>query len=207
MSHKAEGTTFDLRSQLLAATERVLREKGIAGITVREIAREAGVADGTLYNYFRDKEDLLVELMFRRMSEFESRFRELTGKAGNGTVAGNLETLAQAVLDLEGEARPFIGSLISEPKLRSRLAERFHTVKGGLNAAFGSVSEYLRQEQKLGRVDRRVDPEMAAMLLVGTLHDLLFRRNMLGHGHGEKIDPGTLGKMIRTLVEGLAPRG
>jgi AcrR family transcriptional regulator len=51
-----------VRDRLLEATRRCLTRKGYEGTTVRDIATEAGVAIGTLYNYFASKEDLIEAL-------------------------------------------------------------------------------------------------------------------------------------------------
>lgn len=53
----------DKRARILDAAVRVVADKGFFGATIAEIAREAGVADGTIYLYFRSKDDLLVSLV------------------------------------------------------------------------------------------------------------------------------------------------
>lgn len=203
---KSGDEALSLREHLISAAERVIRRKGFARITVREIAREAGVADGTLYNHFSDKEELLVEAVLRQLSEVEDMFRELSRKAGTGTVAGNLQSLATAVLDYEWEAVPLLGSLHTEPLLFERLASRFHSENRGLHGAREAVKSYLREEQKLGRVDRRVDPDAVAMLLVGTLHDQLFTRHMLGDNVEKTVDASVIPKLVKALMRGIDPR-
>lgn len=47
---------------ILAATLRLLASKGFHGFSVRDVAKEAGVATGTLYLYFEDREDLINKL-------------------------------------------------------------------------------------------------------------------------------------------------
>jgi AcrR family transcriptional regulator len=54
-----------VRDRLLEATRRCLTRKGYEGTTVRDIATEAGVSIGTLYNYFASKEDLIEALSER----------------------------------------------------------------------------------------------------------------------------------------------
>ena len=49
-----------LRRHLIDVTQRLLAAHGSAGLTTREIAREAQVADGLLYNHFAGKGDLVV---------------------------------------------------------------------------------------------------------------------------------------------------
>jgi TetR/AcrR family fatty acid metabolism transcriptional regulator len=50
------------RSQILNAAIRVFARKGYATATIHNIAAAAGVAEGTIYNYFRSKEDLLIHI-------------------------------------------------------------------------------------------------------------------------------------------------
>jgi TetR/AcrR family fatty acid metabolism transcriptional regulator len=50
------------RRQILTAAIRVFAQKGYAAATIDDIARAARVAEGTIYNYFRSKEDLLVHI-------------------------------------------------------------------------------------------------------------------------------------------------
>jgi TetR/AcrR family fatty acid metabolism transcriptional regulator len=53
------------RNQILDAAARVFAEKGFHPTTIKDIAREAGLADGTLYNYFENKTALLLGIMER----------------------------------------------------------------------------------------------------------------------------------------------
>lgn len=53
------------RSQILDAAARVFARRGFHGATTKGIASEAGVAEGTIYNYFDSKSDLLIGIMMR----------------------------------------------------------------------------------------------------------------------------------------------
>jgi AcrR family transcriptional regulator len=54
-------------AQLVRATEQEVEEVGYAGLTVRSVARRAGVAPATAYNYFSSKDHLLAEVLWRGM--------------------------------------------------------------------------------------------------------------------------------------------
>jgi AcrR family transcriptional regulator len=54
--------------QLVDATAEEVDEEGYPGLTVRNVARRAGVAPATAYNYFSSKDHLLAELLWRRMN-------------------------------------------------------------------------------------------------------------------------------------------
>ena len=55
-------TTGDKYEQIIAAAERLIAESGFHGLSMQKLATEAGVAAGTIYRYFSDKEHLLEEV-------------------------------------------------------------------------------------------------------------------------------------------------
>src|SRR3954471_8448107 len=69
--HSAAERSTDKRERILAAAERIFARHGFFAARVSEIAKEAGVADGTIYLYFKSKDDLLISL-------FESRIKQVT---------------------------------------------------------------------------------------------------------------------------------
>lgn len=72
---------------ILQAATRVFATSGYHGARVSEVAREAGIADGTIYLYFRSKQELLVALFERGFRGF---LEDLDRK-----LAGNLDPIAQ----------------------------------------------------------------------------------------------------------------
>ncbi len=56
------------RNQILEAAARVFAQKGFHSTTIKEVAKEAGIADGTIYNYFENKTALLLGI-FERMKD------------------------------------------------------------------------------------------------------------------------------------------
>ena len=63
-----------LRELLVDSAEKLLAERQVSSITTRDIARAAGVSDGVLYNYFANKNDLLVAALMRRYAGLVSGF-------------------------------------------------------------------------------------------------------------------------------------
>ncbi|HEY3079655.1 MAG TPA: helix-turn-helix domain-containing protein [Chloroflexota bacterium] len=85
----------DKRSAILRAAVRLLARGEFHGTNVPRLAREAGVADGTIYNYFQSKEDLARQALVAASAEIE---RDLL--AGVPQQAGPLERLELAGLVL-----------------------------------------------------------------------------------------------------------
>ena len=68
------------RAQILDAATTVFAEKGFHRATIKDIARTAGIADGTIYTYFASKTDLLLGIL-NRLNETEQREQQLTPRS------------------------------------------------------------------------------------------------------------------------------
>ena len=64
--------TSDRREAILAAAERAFNQQGYARTTVEQVATEAGVAKGSIYNYFHSKEELFQQVFANVMSGAEA---------------------------------------------------------------------------------------------------------------------------------------
>jgi AcrR family transcriptional regulator len=69
-----EKTKNDTRRRILDAAGRLFRENGFDSATTRDLAREADIAAGTLFNYFRSKEDLAMTLIADAAEEARAEF-------------------------------------------------------------------------------------------------------------------------------------
>src|ERR1043165_5862397 len=69
------GDRTEKRERILAAAERVFARRGFFASRVSEIAKDAGVADGTIYLYFKSKDDLLIALFENRMRQVNDELR------------------------------------------------------------------------------------------------------------------------------------
>src|SRR4026208_387526 len=66
----------DKPQQIIEAAVRVFARKGYYNSRVSDIAREAGIAAGTIYLYFRTKDDILVTLFREKMAQFVGSLRK-----------------------------------------------------------------------------------------------------------------------------------
>jgi AcrR family transcriptional regulator len=200
-------TAGGTRAQLVDAAERVLRTRGLARATTKEIAREAGLAEGTLYLHFADKLDLVRAVHERLLPEFIEMVSHLPGRAGAGTVEGNLTDLARRALGLYRDMLPLGSSLFADPELLERFRVMLAERQGGPQRAWEPVVAYLRAEQRLGRVAAAADPAAAALLLLGACQQLVFVELMTGPAtlpFRDRPDPAP--ELVATLLAGLSPR-
>jgi len=89
------------RLRVLAAAERLFTERGVTGVTMDEIAAEAGVGKGTLYRRFGDKGGLAVALLDERERELQERVIRGAPPLGPGAPPpARLAAFVTAYLDL-----------------------------------------------------------------------------------------------------------
>lgn len=158
------------RERILDATAEILRARGVAQATTKEIAQASKVSEPLLYKYFEDKERLLLAVLDERVPGL-SRFPV---HPGAGDVEGNLTELALSILDFYQRLIPMLGALFADPQ---RMAAH-RTAMGGRGAGpeVAGLAAYMRAEQTLGRVTADADPEASASLLIGACFHEAFLR-------------------------------
>lgn len=78
----------DLREALIAATRELLVEHGPDGFTLADACRRAGVTTAAPYKHFRDKQEILEEIVLRGFDELTAATTKAVAAGGPGTVAG-----------------------------------------------------------------------------------------------------------------------
>ena len=98
---------------ILDAAEQTLVERGLDGASTAAIAARAGVAVGTLYNYFPDRDSLLSSLFRARREEMLPRLAEAIRAAAKGSFEQRLRTFLTGVLGVFEEQRAFMRVVVA----------------------------------------------------------------------------------------------
>jgi AcrR family transcriptional regulator len=217
-----DGDAQNLREYLIATAARLIGERGTGALTVRDIAREARVADGVLYNYFEDKEDLLANALLAHVGAVMGSAPPLLPEPGTGTVADNLRGFIDGGLEVLKRVTPAFAGLVTQPKVLIR----FHAMVGG-DAAFGAqppdrsaepaeegygrglpdmLGAYLRAEQRLGRIAATADVDAVVILIVGAIHGQVLPRLIFSPPGAEIATPADVpGRLADMILAGIAP--
>jgi AcrR family transcriptional regulator len=189
-----------MRGRILGAAEDVVRARGAANATTREIARAAGCAEGSIYVHFRDKSELLVALVVERRPEF-ARLLELPSFAGRRTPRANLEEFVVDAVALLEELLPLISGLMADPELLARYAEQLRERRAGPYEVLEALRAYLRAEQRAGRLDAGLDPAFTAALLISAVRGFVLSTRLL-----RDVGPLSARRFARGLVEAVLGR-
>jgi AcrR family transcriptional regulator len=159
--------TTGLRAELLDATVRLLHSSDPAGLTTRDIAREAGCSPGALYRHFATKADLLVAVAQERL---RPDFGEMVSRVGSSTVERNLEQLIRSTQRFMTALVPIVTAVAADAELRAGWGRAFDRDDIPPRRTVEAIGAYIAAEQRVGRVSKQASPMMCASMLVGTCY-------------------------------------
>jgi TetR/AcrR family fatty acid metabolism transcriptional regulator len=188
----------DKRGRILDAAIKMFAERGFHTATVAEIARAAGVADGTIYLYFKSKEDLLLRLFDEKMTELTAEAR--TEVDGQRTAPEKLRAFIQLHLSLV-ERNPDLASVLIVELRQSaqflRAADR-----NKLAAYVDVIAEVVTAGQQSGELDGTISPGTVKRAIFGALDELALAWLVSGRKTTLKK---TAAEVAEWFVRGLLP--
>ena len=159
----------DKRRRILQAAVKVFAQKGYHRAKVAAIARGADVADGTIYLYFRNKEDILVSLFDEVMDEHLQQARqELAAVQG---APARLFAIAHHHLRVLGGNRDLAVVFQVELRQSTQFMERF--TASWLQDYFGLVGEVIEDGQRAGTLRPDLPKKLATKMFFGALDELV----------------------------------
>ena len=195
---------MDTRQQILGAAERVVKQRGLARVTARDIAREAGYADGTLYTHFVHKEDIFLAVLRENLPSIQTPLS--AERVGVRTVAENLEELALALLSFFEKVIPLSASLFADSELLRRHRQALKEDSKGPQRSYEYVASYIQEEQQLGRINEDVVPLSVAALLLGSCFQYVFIQQFLGEDPLPVSTQQFVKDLVHTLLVGIVPQ-
>lgn len=189
------------RDRILDGAVQVMRTRGLANATTKEIAKAAGLSEAMLYKVFADKVDLFLGVFSERLPRVSVLHDGLGGYVGRDTVAANLRGLTGELLGFYLESFPIAASVFSDADLLRRQREGLHALRAGPDKVVDGVSEYLAAEQNTGRIVGDAPIRVIAELLVGAcLH-----RAFITRFAEQTLTPTQTRRFARDTVNALLP--
>jgi len=159
----------DKYHRILEAAVKVFAEQGFYQSTISQIAREAGVADGTIYLYFKNKDDILVQFFNYKTKLVFDRFREEVDKADN--CFDKLRNLVRRHLEEFQNDRNMAVLYQAETHQNSRLVE--DQIKEMSKLYLDIVSEIVEQGQEEGRIRKDVYVSLVKRFILGGVDEVI----------------------------------
>ena len=158
----------DKREAILRAATGVFAENGYFNSKVADGARVAGVADGTVYLYFKSKEDILHSIFERNTSEAIAEGREELSKIADPRE--KLRRIARHHLERLGADRDLAVVFQVELRGSTKFMEAFSAA--GLAEYLRLIREVFEEGQAAGLFRRELNAKIVAKVLFGALDEM-----------------------------------
>jgi TetR/AcrR family fatty acid metabolism transcriptional regulator len=165
---KEVGKVGDKREKILNAAIHVFAAKGFHYARVSDVAKEAGVADGTIYLYFKSKDDLLISLFEEKMEIIVNTFKEEVSQCESAQE--RLKKFVELHLKMVAQAPSLAEVMTVELRQSSKFMREYKA------PMFGAYLDLLREVivfgQNRGEIDEKRDPNLLKRIIFGALDEL-----------------------------------
>jgi len=189
----------DRKLQIIEAAIKIFAHKGFYNAKVADVAREAGIADGTIYLYFKNKDDILISLFETKMEEFLGRFHTVIHEKVDSKK--KLESFIELYFKLIEEDQNLAEVFQVELRQSSKFLKDYHNQK--FIDFLNIIGQIIREGQQKGefRTDFRINTMKIAIF--GAL-DELARQWILSEDPKFNLKDAAL-EMTQTFIAGLRP--
>ena len=158
----------DKHQQIIEAAVRIFARNGYYNSRVSDIAKEAGIAAGTIYLYFRTKDDILVTLFREKMTEFVGTVRKAI--ADEPDAVAKLRRLIHLHFELL-EGRPELAEVV---QVEQRQGQKFFRGASAheISSYFALIGSVLEEGVAEGRFRPTLPVKIATKTLFGAMDQM-----------------------------------
>jgi AcrR family transcriptional regulator len=198
-------TPGSTRERILDAAAKTVAKHGVGAATTKRIAAAAKVSEGSLYNHFADKSQLLIALVLERLPSIRDIFAELARGPDGVPLGDRLSAAMIALIDFYGRAQPIVGGVLSDPKLLELSRKRFIDTDEGPHRAHEKLTGFLKSAQKNGQLRKDLSAEVIASVLIGACTEFAVLSHLTGRTPGDLDRQAYAHAVITTLSPVLFP--
>ncbi|PID00707.1 TetR/AcrR family transcriptional regulator [Sporosarcina sp. P29] len=155
--------------QIVDAAVIVIAENGYHQAQVSKIAKEAGVADGTIYLYFKNKEDILISVFREKMAIFVENIEEILKK--DLPIAEKLQLVVENHFTVLQED-PHL-AIVTQLELRQSNKDLRFQINNVLKEYMVLLDTLLEEGVEKGELSPKLDLRLARQMLFGTMDETI----------------------------------
>ncbi|MEW5734945.1 MAG: TetR/AcrR family transcriptional regulator [Thermodesulfobacteriota bacterium] len=156
-------------SAILEAGIKIFAQQGYFQSTVAQIAREAGVADGTIYLYFKNKEDILATFVRQQTQEFFEAYRKKVAEVKHA-----VEKLRLLIrLHFEISQRDRNRALVYQVEMRRSDRLMKEDIRDALKTYHDVVGQIVEEGQQEGAIRHDLQPGMVKRMIFASVDEVI----------------------------------
>jgi TetR/AcrR family transcriptional regulator, fatty acid metabolism regulator protein len=154
--------------QIIDAAVVVIAENGYHQAQVSKIAKQAGVADGTIYLYFKNKEDILISLFREKMGEFVEKIETII--AGKSTATEKLLSLIESQFSMLSNDHYL--AIVTQLELRQTNKDLRMKINEILKGYLQVIDNIVLEGKEKGEFSKELDVRLARQMIFGTIDEM-----------------------------------
>lgn len=198
-TEKSRGS--EKRERILQGALRAFAKKGFYNTKVSEIASEAGVADGTIYLYFKNKDDLLISLFEDRMEFLIDRLQTELDAVGDD-VLDQLRCVVDMHFQLAIQERELAEFITVELRQSAKFVKEYENPK--FHDYLHILETLIERGQSEAVIRDDIDRRLVARTLFGALDEVLLQLTLSRSAVGDVREKAQ--QVSQVFIEGLIAR-
>jgi AcrR family transcriptional regulator len=184
-------TKEERRKDILKATMKVISESGFERATIEDIAKEAGIGKGTVYEYFESKNTLFLEMCRYGAETYQEGLLRVLTEGDN--MLAKICNFSSYSAEFMSQHIDVVNSAMSGQSLpeemRLQMMENWAVIHQ-------SIEDIVREGVRSSELSPNIDPEIAAAVIIGGINQYMMKKIFMDRERPEKIDHGAIAKII-----------
>lgn len=185
------------RIEILNAAIKVISELGFEGAKIEDIAKEAGIGKGTVYEYFESKNTLFLEMIHYSVEQYQEGLVKALAKGDN--MLAKIRNLSSYCAEFLSNHLAITNSSMSCQTLPEEMRLQM-TRDWGL--ILKTVEDEVRNAIQNSELRANIDPEMATALIIGGLKEYIVKKLYMDKVSLEELNHDGIAKVILTGLVG-----
>ncbi|MFX0560632.1 TetR/AcrR family transcriptional regulator [Tepidibacillus infernus] len=186
------------QQKILESAVKIFSQKGFSGSTTKEIAKEAGVSEATIFRYFETKKDLLFALISPAMvKSITDLFIDIHGKNDVEILKNFLRRNTEAVQENKDLLKIVLYEALFYPEIKQTMFQEVIQKKSKL------LEKYFDQQREAGNLTD-IEPRIATQALLGMLIGYVIWKHILkDHDIDQFNEEKVLDDMVQIFLHGI----
>ena len=177
------------QQQIIEESIKIIDEKGIQGLTIKNLSKAIGISEPGIYRHFESKTEILLSILnnFKEMAEMLSGMM----KDFEGTAIEKIDFMFSRMLDIFSETPSMVSVIFSEEIFKNEEVLK-NKIVGILNLHAQTIEYIIAKGQEENNVRKDIEVKTLALMIMGSLRLLVKRWDLNNHNFDIKKEGSKL---------------
>jgi len=190
-------TKEEKRIDILNAAIKVISEAGFEGAKIEDIAKEAGIGKGTVYEYFESKNTLFLEMIHYSVEQYQAGLIKALAEGNN--MLAKIRNLSSYCAEFLNNHLAIANSSIScgalPEEMRAQMMKDWDVIQK-------TIEDEVRIAIQTSEIRANIDPEMATAVIIGGIKQYITKKLFMDRVSLDEINHDGIAKVILTGLIG-----